>query len=365
MTYYTHTEGELKELGVREGELVIYTGTVNPRQSDSLSPRADSKNAYVYIWQDGQTRELDARFLNDSAGLDVLEAQTGEEEYTFLRDKPSGYIRQISGPAKPVTVANIGAIPLRVDSFLGKFTVHAGTMLRMDENAPRREKRKVLLTVSSRYDHPLQSAELWDGISWRRLNIREEPFVPGDGCRFAVLNSKAIVQYMEVNEKREILMMDSPEPDPDYEIYICAAASDWVTLRFNQTDYRDGQVVQRSRIPYGGWGESVIYDLQKLRESLTQNAVRQCIVELPGLQNQREPGPTLERRTRRPDSEKLRKFLDGDEERETPILPSANMEDSQEEVGEEEDTSCLAELLRFQEEIQEFPVPEPPENFPA
>lgn len=381
MTYYSCTDKELAQFGIQEGELAIYTGTVNSRQPATLSPGVNSKNAYVYIWQDGRPRELDACFQCGSAGLDVLEIQTDAEEYTFLRDKPSGYIRQIEGPAKPVTVANIGAIPLRVDTFLGKFMVYAGSMLRLDENAPRREKKKVLLTVSSRYDQPLKSAEIWDGVIWQRLNIREEPFVPGVGGRFAVLDSSAIVQYMEINEKREILMMDSPESDPDYEIYVSVAVSDWVTLRFNRTDYRDGQVVQRSRkIPYGVWGEPVIYDLQKLRESLAHNAVRQCTAELPGVPDRFEPSaPPMDTslpndRTeefaperRRPQvSDKLLEFLGGEEKSGEQLSKpdQADGESQREYQGCGDVVSSLGELARTYQDVQKTPVPEPPENFP-
>lgn len=259
MTYNSYTEQELSQLGIQENELAIYTGTTNPRSSNTLSPNTNSKNAYVYIWQNGQPRELDACFRPDRAGLDVLEVQG---EYAFLRDKASGYIRQISGPPKPIAIVNIGSLPLRVDTLLGKFTVHAGTMLRLNESLPQREKKKVLLTVSSRFDQPLKSADVWDGTSWRRLNIREEPFAAGEGRCIFVLDGSAIVQSLKVNGKREIFIMDSPEPNPDYEIYIFAEAGDWVTLRFNRTDYRDGRVVQRSRtISHDRWGKAVIYDL--------------------------------------------------------------------------------------------------------
>lgn len=347
MTYYSYTKKESSQLDLQENELAIYTATTNPRNPGTLSPGTNSKNVYVYIWQDGQPRELDACFRRDRVGLDVLEVRAGEEEYSFLRDQPSGYIRQVSGPARPITIANLGAIPLRVDTLLGKFVVHAGSALRLDENTPRREKKKVLLTVSSRFDQPLKSAEIWDGTSWRRLNIREEPFAANEGHRFAVLDGNAIVQSLEVNRKREIFMMDSPEPIPDYEIYIFAEASDWVTLRFSRTDYRDGRVVRRSRtIPHSRWGEAVIYDLQKLRESLVQSSVGQCtadlleVLELRGLTaeallpDNRTENFALKRR--RPlNSDKLREFL---------------------EIEDESGEQPLASEKAL--------IPEPPENFP-
>lgn len=347
MTYYSFSDRELSQLGLHENELAIYTGTINPQSSGTLSPGADSKNVYVYIWQDGQPRELDACFRLDRAGLDVLEVRAGEEEYSFLRDQPSGYIRQVSGPARPITIANLGAIPLRVDTLLGKFVVHAGSALRLDENAPRREKKKVMLTVSSGFDQPLKFAGVWDGTSWRRLNIREEPFAANEGHRFAVLDGSAIVQSLEVNRKREIFMMDSPEPIPDYEIYIFAEASDWVTLRFSRTDYRDGRAVRRSRtIPHDRWGKDVIYDLQKLRESLAQSLVGRCtadlleVLELRGLTAETllpddQTRGFSQKRKRPLNSDKLREFL---------------------EIEDESDEQPLAS--------EEALIPEPPESFP-
>lgn len=282
MNYYTHTDKELSQAGIQEGWLAIYTGTVNPRQADRLNYNSDGSNAYVYLWQDGRPLELDVCFQRDGAGLDVLEVRAGEEEYAFLQDRPSGYMRQVAGPAKPIIVANFGAIPLRVDTFLGKFIVHAGTMLRLDENAPQREKKKILLTVSSQYERPLKSADFWDGGAWRPLNICEGASNAGEGRSFTVRDGSAIVQHMVVNEKREFLMMDAPEPDPDYEIYVTAQVGDKLTLCFDRRDYRDGQVVQRSRtVAFGSWGQPLAYDLQKLRESRTEKEVYLCRAELP------------------------------------------------------------------------------------
>ena len=129
MTYYAYTKKELPRYGIQEGELALYTGTVNSRQAGTLSPNANSQNVYVYLWRDGQPQELGGQFQSDGEGLDVLRVWTGAEEYTFLRDRPSGYLRQVSGPAKPIVVANLGAIPLRVDTLLekGRFVVYAGT----------------------------------------------------------------------------------------------------------------------------------------------------------------------------------------------------------------------------------------------
>lgn len=367
MTYYSFSERELSQLGLQENELAIYTGTTNPQSSGTLSPGINSTSCYVYAWQDGQPRELDACFRRDRAGLDVLEVRAGEEEYAFLRDKPSGYIQQVSGPARPITIANLGAIPLRVDTLLGKFVVHTGSALRLDENAPRREKKKVMLTVSSGFDQPLKFAGVWDSISWRRLNIREEPFAANEGHCFAVLDGSAIVQSMEVNGKREIFMMDSPEPNPDYEIYIFAEAGDWVTLRFSRTDYRDGRAVQRSRtIPHDRWSKDVIYDLQKLRESPAQSSVGQCtadlleVLELQGLTAETllpdDQIREFARQRMRPlISDKLREFLENE---------NKSGEQQRKDYGCSDADSFLSELPPAHQDGQKMPIPEPPENFP-
>lgn len=367
MTYYSYEKKELSQAGIQEGGLAIYTGTMNPRQTHNLSPNSNSSNAYVYLWQDGRPLELNACFQCDRAGLDVLEVQAGEEKYTFLRDKPSGYIRQMTGPAKPVIVANLGAIPLRVDTFLGKFTVHAGTMLRLDENVPRRGKKKVLLTVSSQYERPLKSAELWDGGVWRHLNICEGASNAYADRSFIVRDGSAIVQYMEVNSKREILMMDAPEPDPDYEIYITGQIGDWVTLCFNRTDYRDGQVVRRARtVSFTDWGEQVVYDLQRLRESQTQNAANQCTAGLPGLPPEGETYPAPEKRARPLISDRLKEFLEIEDRPNEPPFESGriDIENQQEERGHGDSVSCLTEPARACQGNYEMPAPEPPEDFP-
>lgn len=341
MIYYSHIAEELSQTGIQEGELAIYTGTFNPMQSGTLGGLVlSAKSAHIFLWQDGRDQELSACFQRDEADLDVLEVRAEEEEYVFLRDRPSGYIRQVSGPAKPIVIANFGAIPLRADTLLGKFTVYAGTALRLDESAPRREKRKIRLTLRPDCRKPLKSAELWDGSSWRRLNIREEPPSFGRERRLTVLDGSAVVQSLSVNEKREILMLDAPETDPDYEIYAAAQPGDQVTLRFNRADYRDGQVVQRVRgMRFSRWGEPVVYALQKLRESLTQSEADRCTAELPGPPSTCEGDPASEERTPPMLSDKLRKFLDGDHEPGGTALPPS-------EAGP-----------------HEAPGPEPPEEF--
>lgn len=366
MIYHSNMEKEMSGLGVQEGELAIYTGTLNPHQTNGLSSGA-SRNAYVFRWQDGQPQELHTCFWCDGTGADVLDVQAGEERYLFLRDHPSGYIQQTAGPAVPIAVANLGAIPLRVDTFLGKFTVHAGTMLRLDENAPRREKKKVLLTISSQYERSLKSAEIWDEGVWRRLNICEEAFDADAGRSFIVRDGSAIVQCVLVNSKREILMMDAPEPDPDYEIYVTERTGDRVTLCFNRTDYRDGRVVQRTRtVSFTRWGEQIVYDLQKLREAQTQDALNRCTAELPNLPDEEESHPVPRKRMRPLISDKLREFLGSEDKPSEPLLEPAGIgvEDPQEEHERGDAVSDLEELIRGCQENREMPAPESPEGFP-
>ncbi len=361
MTYFSYTEREMPQAGVQEGELAIYTGTVNPRQPNCLHSGSHS-NAYVFLWRDGQPQDLAAQFWRDSAGMDVLEVQAGEETYVFLRDRPSGYIRQTAGPAKPIAVANFGVIPLRVDTFLGKFTVYAGTMLRLDENAPQREKKQVLLTLSSRYKHPLERAELWEEGTWRRLNIRNEPDAYNGEHGQTVLDGCAVVQHLIVNVDHSILMMDSPEPDPDYEIFVAAECGDRVTLRFNRTDYRDGRVAQRVRSPQCyNWDEPAVYSLQGLRESQTQGMAEQCAVRLPGLPDERKEDASPEGK-RRPltvplASDKLRAFLEARDE------PCAAPEEARTE-GHGDDKGPQ-EPFSIVQTAQEEAAPEPPGDFPA
>lgn len=376
MNYFSCQDKELLQVGIQEGELAVYTGTVNPRQADHLGRDTHRRNAYTYLWQDGQPLELDAQFSRDRVGPDILDVQAGEEKYTFLRDGPSGYIRQTAGPAAPIVVANIGAVPLRVDTFLGRFTVQAGTMLRLDEKAPRREKKKIVITLSSDCEQPLKSAELWDGTRWRRLNIREEPFTAGEVQSFTVLDGSAIVQQAAVNGKGELLMMDSPEPDADYEIYVTVQAWGWVTLCFDRRDYQDGRVVQRVRtISPIRDGEAVAYDLQKLRESRTEAEGYACLAKLPGPPAEGEARPAPRKRMCPRTSEKLKAFLeieDAPDRPDTSAVPEApHLEPGEggllDEAAEPESWDFHSPLTGPNRDCQETraaPVPEPPEDFP-
>ena len=363
MNYTSYQVVELMRAGIQEGELAIYTGTVSPNQTHSIGRNTQRRNAYVYVWEDGQPVERDAQFQNDRAGLDVLDVQAGEGNYAFLRDRPSGYIRQIAGPAAPIVMANFGAIPLRVDTFLGKFTVPAGTMLRLDENAPQREKKRVLLTVGAQDDPLLKSAEVWDGTGWRRLNIRREPYTIGEGQGFIVLDGAAIVQQAAVHYERQILLMDAPESDPDYEIYVTAQGWGMVTLSFDRRDYKGGRVVQRTRtICSTSWGERVVYNLQKLKETRTEAEANLCRIELSEL-----PGPPAGAEPQPMESGTLDEFLDAEDEpvEEPVVLPEPDEYEANEAEPEGSAIdSLLAALEGSQQGPQAAPVPEPPEGFP-
>lgn len=361
MKYYSHTADELGKTGIQKGEVAIYTGTVNKRQVRAIGPDTHSRNAYVYLWQDGQPLELDAQFSSNGLNPDILTVRAGEEEFTFLRDCPTGYVCQTAGPAVPVVVANFGAIPLRVDTPLGKFTVQAGTLLRLDEDAPQREKKKVLLTLS--HEQSLKSAEIWDGTGWRRLNIRREPYTIGEGQGFTVLDGEAIVQQAAVNSSGELLMMDSPEPDPDYEIYVTAQGWGWVTLRFDRRDYKEGKIVQRARtICSTEWGEPVAYDLQKLRESQTKAEADLCRIWLSKL-----PGPPAEGEAYSVESDSLKEFPGMEDE---PAAGSAAFPEPDEGEAKEAESegsaldSLLDRLNGGWQDLQAAPVPEPPAGFP-
>ena len=386
MMYYSDTKRELSQFSPQENELAIYTGTGNPRDPGTLHSGVNSKNAYVYIWQDGQPLQLDACFCRDRVCQDVLNVQAGGETYSFLRDKASGYIRQISGSAKPIIAANLGAIPLRVDTFLGQFTVHAGTMLRLDKSVPQREKKKVLLTIGSQPGQPIKSAEIWEGAFWRKLNIRKTPLSLVDSLNsevpsFAVLDGRVIVQHLEVIRKREFFMMDSPEPNPDYEIYVFAEAHDQVTLRFSRTDYRNGRVMQRLRtIPHFGWGKTAIYDLQKLRESLVRGEMDQCTAKLPrapdifklpeltaGASLPDDQTGELAQKEKRPlISAKQREFLESEDTVDERPLASekADVEYQEENHVCGDTASPLREQAQSYPDEQKASVPEPPEDFP-
>lgn len=78
MTYNSYTEQELSQLGIQENELAIYTGTTNPRSSNTLSPNTNSKNAYdrwgkAVIYDLQKLRESLAQSLVGQCTAEILE----------------------------------------------------------------------------------------------------------------------------------------------------------------------------------------------------------------------------------------------------------------------------------------------------
>lgn len=361
MNYYSITAEELEKVGIREGEVALYTGIVNKRQPRSIGRDTDTdrRNAYVYVWEDGQPVDRDAQFRSVGPGPEVLDVQVGDEKYRFLRAGP--FIFQAAGPAAPIVVANFGAIPLLVNTLLGKFSIQAGTMLRLDENAPQREKKTVLLTLSC--EQPLKSAAIWDGDGWRQLNIRREPYTIGEGRGFIIFDGAAIVQQAAVNDKGEILLMDSPEPDPDYEIFVRVRAGDWVKLGFDRRTYKEGRIIRRTQVIRStDWGEPVAYDLQKLKEARTAAEMELCRIKLSEL-----PGPAMAEEAHPVDSDIPEKFPDMEDgpAEEPVVLPEPDEYETNEAEPEGSALdSLLAQLNGGGQKPQAAPAPEPPENFP-
>lgn len=274
MSYYAFTDREVPAAGVLEGEIVIYTSNMPIRQKVICADHRNNPECYVYIWKDGKSEELIPTIRYSRHGPAILSV-SDIDTYTFLWDRP--YIRQLSGPAKPITVANLGSAPVRVDTLLGEFSVEPGAMLRLGRDTPRKEKVRVQLDFSTHGGGSLQSA--WTmGNDPRQLRIQEEP-AEGDEDRLITVRDDdgSIVQCVAVNKDGEFLMLDPPEPEPKYEIYIAGPRCHKIALRFLRTDYANNRVVQRVRSLSFMPG---LVDLQKLRESRAQAEVKNCTVNL-------------------------------------------------------------------------------------
>lgn len=282
MSYYTDTQRELAQAGIQEGELAIYTGTVNPLHLETLDIYFICANAFVFCWKDGTAEQLHGpHFDPDTNGLCALEAEIGEDRYTFLRNRKTGYIRQTAGPAKPVVLGNLGAIPLRVDTLLGKFEVPAGTILRLDENAPKRKSHKVLLRFAPSKKQPLNSAALWDGKNWRQLNICKESSASDDDFNVIVRDGYTVVQFLTIRD-HIIHMAVSPEPNPDYEIYVTGDEVNTVTFEFDRREYRDG-LPMPTRRTLNLLADIEIFDIVKVQQASTPKELRKCVLELADL----------------------------------------------------------------------------------
>lgn len=266
--YYAHFSEELMGAGIQPGELAIYTGTVRDGLRSGPSTR-DSSNAYVYCWQGEYAQDLGVRFQDG-----ILEVSTHEAHYVFLRNESGNFLQQVSGPAKPVVIGNIGADAIRVNTPLGKFLVPAGTILRLDRGAPlQREKKKVLLTFSddTRQESGLKSALILEGERWRQLNICAK-------YQMTVVNDGAFtVQTLAM----EGSTLKDPPCDSDYEVYL-RTADNWSVVHFDGIGMMDEGL---TRVKWDfGLQKDKIYDFQRLRQAPTIWLMRQCTVRLPGLE---------------------------------------------------------------------------------
>lgn len=267
-TYYAHFNEELMGAGIQPGELAIYTGTVRDGIRSGPST-GDSSNAYVYCWQGEDVQDLDVRFQDG-----ILEVSAHEDHYVFLRNGSGNFLQQVSGPAKPVVIGNIGADAIRVNTPLGKFLVPAGAMLRLDRGAPlQREKKKILLTFSddTRRESSLKSALILEGERWRPLNICAK-------YQMAVVKDGAFtVQTLAM----EGSTLKDPPCDSDYEVYL-RTADNCSVVHFDGIGMMDEGLtrVERDFVLH----EDVIYDFQRLRQAPTIKLMRQCTVRLPGLE---------------------------------------------------------------------------------
>lgn len=229
----------------------------------------------------GSAEELGIDSTADDDGSLVMGITSGTERYVFLLNKARTFLRQTSGPEKPVVVANIGADVIRVDTFLGKYSVPAGTVLRLNESAPQREKKKVLLTFADigrlRTGSLLESATLLDGGLWRPL------ITYADGGHIQIRDGSFVVQtlsYSEFGYKSTVTLKDPPV-DPDYEIYF-RCPTDWgPEVRFAGIGMKDEGLTRKhhSFIPKRG----VIYEFQKLCNISAPAMTEQCTAQLPEL----------------------------------------------------------------------------------
>lgn len=271
-TYYAHFNEELMGAGIQPGELAIYTGTVRDGIRSGPST-GDSSNAYVYCWQGEDVQDLGVRFQDG-----ILEVSAHEDHYVFLRNGSGNFLQQVSGPAKPVVIGNIGADAIRVNTPLGKFLVPAGAMLRLDRGAPlQREKKKILLTFSddTRRESSLKSALILEGERWRPLNICAK-------YQMAVVKDGAFAVQTLTTEGSDVYMtLKDPPCDSDYELYL-RSTGNWYVVHFDGIGMMDEGLtrVERDFVLH----ENVIYDFQRLRQAPTIKLMRQCTARLPGLE---------------------------------------------------------------------------------
>lgn len=284
ITYYAHTERELPCAGVQPDDLVIYIGTIRDRDKLLDGPTSSdcSSKAYAYRWTGDEAEDIDVDFTVDSTESCILDITAGVEHYAFLSNEVRSFLRQVSGPEKPVMVANIGADAIRVDTFLGKYSIPAGMILRLDENAPRRENKTVLLTFADQrpMGSPLKSAMLLDGARWRPLNICVSGGSPVKSIQ--VKDSAFAVQTLAYNIHGSVIKLKDPPNDPDYEIYF-RCPTDWgLKVQFAGLGMKEEGLI-RKHIHFSP-EPGAIYDFQKLRQAPTVALMEQCTAQLPGLE---------------------------------------------------------------------------------
>ncbi|MDE6591303.1 MAG: hypothetical protein K2K53_13390, partial [Oscillospiraceae bacterium] len=220
-TVWIYNKGK-RSLRFQTGDGLLYrvcAGTVQPLgpgntramiQPHKILLDVDSggpPNACIYGWEGNRAEEIDSEFVKWSSGSYLLDVTAGPDHYMFLRNKAGALLRQVSGPEKPVVIGNVGAEPMRVDTRMGKFEIPAGTLARLDRDAPfQREPKKVLLTQGQHGGkYLLESALLLDGGRWKPLNI----------CICAssiqVKDGPFVVQTLRWRDNRDYYLEDPPE----------------------------------------------------------------------------------------------------------------------------------------------------------
>lgn len=272
-SYYANFTKELAAVGIKPDELALYTGSVRSGLRGGPS-ESDSRNAYTYWWQENGFQELNACFLYNE-----LETSIKGEQYIFLRNEAGNFIRQVSGPAKPVVIGNIGAEAVRVDTLLGKFLVPAGTVLRLDRDAPlQREKKKVLLTFFDKAgcENHLESALVLEGGHWKPLNICADR----NGAK--VRDGSFTVQTLTLRSRGDNdVKLEDPPVESDYEVYFRSMTT-WFEVRFAGVGMKDEGLARKHHT--FTLKQNKIYDFQRLRQAPSTKLMRQCTARLPGLE---------------------------------------------------------------------------------
>ena len=300
MSSYYHYEEELIGVGMQLGEIALYAGTIlRDGLRDGPSP-CGPRNVFVFSREEEGILDLDLQFWDNT-----LKVSVHEDYYVFLRNEQGDFIQQISGPAKPVIVANIGAKAIRVNTLLGKYLIPAGAMFRLDRDTPlQRERKKVLLTFSDEAEQTqfLQSALMLDGGRWKPLNIC------ADMDKVKVRDGSFTVQTLTLRSRGDNdVKLEDPPVESDYEVYF-RSMTDWFEVRFAGVGMKD-EGLGRKHHTFSPI-QNKIYDFQRLRQAPATKLMHQCTARLPGLEEldgrfedgRKEKAPAK--------SSALRKFLD-------------------------------------------------------